>query len=66
MENVKNPLVFFLKTKKNSPQDGCQMVKMDLIHVKLLHTNITTYSHINMHTLTIYALILNTPNSSVH
>jgi hypothetical protein len=42
------------------------MVDVYLIPAKLLHTTITTYVVYNMHTFTIFALILSTPNFVVH
>jgi hypothetical protein len=42
------------------------MVDVDLIPTELLHSIVTTYLHYNMHTFTIFALILNTPDSLVH
>jgi hypothetical protein len=42
------------------------VVKVDLIHAKLLHTNVTTNLHFNMHTFTIFALILNTHDYVAH
>jgi len=46
------------KTKK-FPQDGCQMVEVNLIPIKLFHSTVITNLHYNMHTFTIFALILN-------
>jgi hypothetical protein len=42
------------------------MVEVNLIPAKLFHTIITIDLHYNMHTFTIFALIINTPNSIVH
>jgi hypothetical protein len=42
------------------------MVKVNLILVKLFDSIIITNLHYNMHTFTIFALILNTLDSTVH
>jgi hypothetical protein len=41
------------------------MVEVDLILVELIHTIVTIDLHYNMHTFTIFALILNTSNSTI-
>jgi hypothetical protein len=38
MENVKNPLIHVKEKKRNSLKDGRQMVDVDLIPLKPLHT----------------------------
>jgi hypothetical protein len=42
------------------------MLDVDLIPAEPLHIIVTTYLHYNMHTFTIFALILNTHDSIVH
>jgi hypothetical protein len=64
---VKDTLITIKENgKKNSPQDGCQMVEVNLIPAKLFHITITTDLHYNMHTFTIFVLILNTLDFGVH
>ncbi len=65
-QECKNVFLLLKKQNKNSPQDGCQMVQMDLILAKLFHTTITTNLHYNMHTFRFFALILNTLDYVVH
>jgi hypothetical protein len=43
MRNLENPFVIVKKIEINSPQDGCQMVDLDLIPAKLLYIIVTTY-----------------------
>jgi hypothetical protein len=42
------------------------LVEVDLINVELFHTTVITYLHYNMHTFTIFVLILNTLDFVVH
>jgi hypothetical protein len=66
-KNVENLIINVKENgKKNSPQDGHQMVEMNLIIAKLFHNIITIDLHYNMHTFTISTLILNTHDSGVH
>jgi hypothetical protein len=55
------------KTKINKfPQHGYQMVEVNLIPIKLFHSIVITNLHYNMHTFTIFVLILNTFDFVVH
>jgi len=63
---VENLFITKKEIKKNSPQDGCQMVELNLILVELFHIIVTTYLHYNMHTFIISTLIPYTPDFAVH
>jgi hypothetical protein len=66
IEKVENLLVTIKEIENISPQDGLQMVEVDLILANLLHTIVIIDLHFNIHTFTTFTLILNTPDFVVH